>query len=231
VAMDAFKENIKSLKALTYCAMYIIVDVYLLGFAAPSTAPLKIFDVEIPREKAILILGPLYALLFLCIGFVFSNLGDLLEMLDDKNGMKALSILAYNEWILNPTAYFTASPISRFASWVGIWLSQFLLYFSMASLYRISGGEAKLRLVTLDLFIFACIIIIYIYYVRLWRVIVRRLRDFQRSGNRSWQRQARVLWDYGQVNVFGLSIAWVDIYNWVIMISAALVSWVLARFP
>ncbi len=243
-AVDALSETIKSLKTLTYWAFSIVLGVYLLGFAAPS-APFKVFDVSVVKEKAPCIVGTLYVLLFISIAFILSNLGDLLVLLDRDRFITALFTLAFSEWVMNPFAYFTANRSSEFASWVGVWLSQLLLFFSITSLYRIADKELGVSL-SVMLFIYISIFIVYVYYRRVWRVIVKRLR----INNVRNRRASKCLWNYGdssfeiaeyriKIAKFRIKIARVgrsniekvDIYNLLAIALAGFISLLLVIYP
>jgi FtsH-binding integral membrane protein len=145
----------------------------------------------------------------MCGTLIYSNLTDVFLLLNSTNCKKALHKLAYNEWLLNPNAYFTASGLSHLASWVGYLLFLFLGFFSMAALKKIALNPYSTMHIVMQLALLCNIGLLFCANARMCGFIDKRI-----SCEDIGSQNVLELWTYGSTPITRkrrLS----DVYIWI----------------
>jgi hypothetical protein len=119
----------------------IVVAIAIAWAGVQRKKEIEILSLKFNRQNAFIAASMLYLLANMAILILFLRIGNLMQLLDQKNFLTGFTTLSTHPWILNPFSYFGYSSSSLFHSGEGFGLLIVIWWLCHSSLYSLMDDK------------------------------------------------------------------------------------------
>ena len=183
-ALKSVGKHMASLKSITYWALSTVGIVFL--FAVSPGPEIDFLGAKIDRQSAVVVISIAYVVVLLDVSILLNNIRDLLQILTGDHAKKAVYEIVYDDWAMNPFAYFTNTTGSLWWSWIGFGLSLLTVFLSCGSIVVLEQDHGSRRFILMIVLIIASAIYAGVIAGRVFEHIGRQIETLK----------IRRLWEY-----------------------------------